>query len=368
MKTRATEMFGIDFPLFAFSHCRDVVAEVTNAGGLGVFGAASYSPEQLEVELKWIDDHVSGKPYGIDIVMPAKYEGAGEVDPDTFRQQFEAMVPAEHRAFVEQLLQEYGVPQFTDDDEFHIDPAMSHEGAEKLLEVAFEHPASLLVNALGPMPEDVVGRANDHGMRTGALVGSVKHAINQMERGVDVIIAQGTEAGGHCGDISTMVLVPDVVDAVPLPVLAAGGIGTGRQIAAALALGAEGAWTGSIWLTTRESELPEVVRQNLIAAQATDAIRSRAMTGKPARQLRNKWTEAWETPGNPEPLPAPLQILLYAPAKERIEKAGVAELAGSAVGQIVGRMNASRATRDVFVDLVSETIDATERLDKLLAG
>lgn len=368
MRTRATDMFGIDFPLFAFSHCRDVVAEVTNAGGLGVFGAASYSPDQLEMELKWIDDHVDGKPYGIDIVMPAKYVGAGDLDPDSFRAQLESMVPDEHRAFAEQLLSEHGVPQFADESEFHIDPSMTHEGAEKLLEVALTHPASLLVNALGPMPADVVDRAKERGMRTAALVGSVKHAVNQMEQGVDLIVAQGTEAGGHCGEISTLVLVPDVVDAVPLPVLAAGGIGTGRQIAAALALGAEGAWTGSIWLTTHESEVVPVVRENLLAAKATDAIRSKAMTGKPARQLRNAWTEAWEAEGSPGPLPAPLQILLYAPAKERIERFGAGPLAGSAVGQIVGRMNESRATRDVVIDLISETIDAKERLDSLLNG
>jgi NAD(P)H-dependent flavin oxidoreductase YrpB (nitropropane dioxygenase family) len=362
-------MFGLDFPLFAFSHCRDVVAAVTNSGGLGVFGAASYPPDQLELELRWIDEHVGGKPYGIDIVMPAKYVGHGEVDPAQFREQFAQMIPAGHRAFVEDLLQEHHVADLADADEFKIDPSMSHEGAEQLLAVALQHPASLLVNALGPMPASVVERAHERGFRTAALVGSVRHAVNQVAQGVDLIIAQGTEAGGHCGEISTMVLVPDVVDAAgEVPVLAAGGIGTGRQIAAALALGAEGAWTGSIWLTTRESEVAAAVMENLLAAKAEDTVRSRSMTGKPCRQLRTAWTEAWESDKAPDPLPAPLQILLYAPAKERIEKAGARPLAGSAVGQIVGRMNQVRSARDVFQDLVSETIDATQRLDRLLGG
>jgi NAD(P)H-dependent flavin oxidoreductase YrpB (nitropropane dioxygenase family) len=366
MKTRATEMFDLDFPLFAFSHCRDVVAAVTNAGGLGVFGVTNFSPEKLELELRWIDEQVNGKPYGIDIVMPAKYVGKDEVDPGDYRDEFLRMIADEQKSFAEGLLVKHLVPP-ADAVLDNIDvPKMSHEYAEELLQVALRHPASLLVNALGPMPEHVIERAHARGMKTAGLVGSVRHAEKQVELGVDLLVAQGTEAGGHCGDIATMVLVPDVVDAVDCPVVAAGGIGTGRQIAAALALGAEGAWTGSIWLTTAESDVSSVVLDNLLSASAHDTVRSRAMSGKPCRQLRTGWTEAWDDPAGPGPLATPLQGMIFMPAMERIERYGVRELAGSAVGQIVGRMSKVRPARQVFLDLISETIDAAEQLNSLI--
>jgi NAD(P)H-dependent flavin oxidoreductase YrpB (nitropropane dioxygenase family) len=367
MKTRASEMFGIDVPLFAFSHCRDVVAAVSHAGGLGVLGLIVFSPDQLALELEWLEEHLQGKPYGVDVVMPARYAGQGDIDPEHFRGGFEQMIPDEHRVYAERILETHHVPKLDEVDPASIDGGrMSNENSEGLLDVVFAYSPSLLVNALGPMPAGVVQRAHANGMLTGALVGSVRHALKQAALGVDLIIAQGTEAGGHCGEISTMVLVPDVVDAVEQPVLAAGGIGSGRQFAAALALGAEGAWTGSIWLTTQESHVSPVVRANLLAAGAHDTVRSRAMSGKPCRQLRTAWTEAWDSGDGPPPLDAPLQGMLFNSAEERIERFNNRELAGSAVGQIVGRMNESRAVREIYFDLVADAIDATSRLGALV--
>jgi NAD(P)H-dependent flavin oxidoreductase YrpB (nitropropane dioxygenase family) len=367
MSTSVADTFGIDFPLFAFSHCRDVVAAVTNAGGMGVLGAAAHTPEHLEHELAWIDDHVHGRPYGVDIVMPASYEGRGTVSTDNPRDDFIKMIPEGHKRFVNNLLAQHGVSPIESFDSSVDAAGLSHEGAHLHLEVAFAHPIALLVNALGPMPADVCQAAHERGIKTAALVGSVTHAQRQVEAGIDVIVAQGTEAGGHCGEISTMVLVPDVVDAVgEVPVLAAGGIGTGRQVAAALALGASGVWTGSIWLTTTESDEVPVVKENLIAASANDAIRSRAITGKPCRQLRTAWTEAFDGPDSPGPLPMPLQSLLFAPANDRIKAAGSRALAGQAVGQIVGRMTSSRRASEVYLDLVSEALDTIERLGKVV--
>jgi NAD(P)H-dependent flavin oxidoreductase YrpB (nitropropane dioxygenase family) len=151
-----------------------------------------------------------------------------------------------------------------------------------------------------------------------------------------------------------------------VPVLAAGGIGTGRQIAAALALGAQGVWTGSIWLTVAEADTNPVAVQNLLAATSKDTVRARVMTGKPARQLRTAWTEAWDRPGAPEPLPMPLQGILYGEAARRITRAQNKELSGFPVGQIVGRMDRVRPTKDVMLDLVEEWVDTTERLTSLL--
>ena len=365
MKTAATDMFGIDFPLFAFSHCRDVVVAVTNAGGMGVLGAAAHTPERLEHELAWIDDHVDGRPYGVDIVMPATYQGRGDVSTENPREDFIKMIPEGHKRFVNELLAEYGIAPIDSFDASVDATGLSHEGAHHHLNVAFAHPIKLLVNALGPMPADVCQAAHERGIKTAALVGSVPHARRQVEQGVDVIVAQGTEAGGHCGEISTMVLVPDVVDAVEgVPVLAAGGIGSGRQIAAAMALGAAGAWTGSIWLTTTESDEAPVIKENLLAATARDAVRSRAITGKPCRQLRTAWTEAFDGPDSPGALPMPLQSLLFAPAHDRIKAAGAKALAGEAVGQIVGRMNTERRSGDVYLDLLAETLDTVEHLKK----
>ena len=367
MKTRASEMFGIDLPIFAFSHCRDVVAAVSKAGGFGVLGALAFSPEQLEIELKWIDEHVDGKPYGVDVVMPAKYAGAGELDPDRMGDQLKEMIPQQHRDFVENLLAEYDVPQLSEEERSSGLLAWVHEKGREQVQIALEHPIKLLANALGPPPKDVVDLAHEHDVKVAALCGSVAQAERHVNQGVDIIVAQGTEAGGHTGDVASLILWPDVVDAVsPAPVLAAGGIGTGRQIAAALALGCEGVWTGSIWLTTAESDTNPVTMEKLLDAGARDTVRSRSWTGKPARMLRTEWTEAWEREDSPGTLPMPLQYMLISDAQRRINKYQVKELTTMPVGQIVGRMNKVRPVRDVMFDLVDEFVEASQKLEKLV--
>jgi len=363
VRTPICDRLGIEFPLFAFSHCRDVVAAVSKAGGYGVLGALAFSPDQLEIELRWIDDNIGGKPYGVDFAMPEKFVGKGE---EFSLERLESLIPQEHRDFVERLLQEYDVPPLPDGMTGAMKAAglgVEAEGPGQV-EVALRHPVSMLVNALGPPPDYAIEAAHSEGVLVGALCGSPRHATKNVELGVDVLIAQGTEAGGHCGEISTMVLVPEVVDTVgpDIPVLAAGGIGRGRQMAAAMALGAQGAWTGSIWLAVAESDTAPHVVENILAAGFTDTVRSRAMTGKPARQLRTKWTEAWEDPANPSPLPMPLQGVLYAPAAHRFTRARSRALSGQPVGQIVGRMNAVRPAKDVVYEIIEEWIETNQRI------
>ena len=372
MRTRVAELLGVEFPICAFSHCRDVVAAVTNAGGFGILGAVAHSPQRLQNELTWIEEQTGGKPYGVDLLLPPKYVGAEQGGIDA--KQARALLPEEHRAFVDDLLARYGVPAPVEEPRrssggLNISP----KGYEPLLEVAFAHDIRLIASALGPPPADLVQRAHDHGVLVAALAGTTEHARRHAAAGVDLIVAQGTQAGGHTGEVATMVLVPEVVDAVsPTPVLAAGGIARGRQIAAALALGADGVWCGSVWLTTEEAETAPVVKEKFLAASSSDTVRSRSMTGKPARMLRTAWTDEWERPDSPDPLGMPLQTALITESQVRINQAAAhpgtkaRELATYFVGQVVGSLDRVRPTRSVVLDMVEEFIDTVGRLESLV--
>lgn len=365
-------MLGVEFPICAFSHCRDVVAAVTNAGGFGVLGAVAHSPQRLENELTWIQEQTGGKPFGVDLLLPPKYVGADEGGIDAT--QVRARLPEEHRAFVDDILARYGItapPQQGRGSAGGLN--ISPKGYEPLLEVAFAHRIRLIASALGPPPADLVERAHDRDVLVAALAGTTRHAQRHAAAGVDLIVAQGTEAGGHTGEVATMVLVPEAVDAVaPVPVLAAGGIARGRQIAAALALGAEGVWCGSVWLTTEEAETPPVVKDKFLAATSSDTVRSRSMTGKPARMLRTAWTDEWDRPEKPDPLGMPLQTALVTEPQVRINAAAAhpgakaRELATYFVGQVVGSLDRVRPARTVVLDMVEEFIDTIGRLDGLV--
>ncbi|HVA75937.1 MAG TPA: nitronate monooxygenase family protein [Acidimicrobiales bacterium] len=374
MKSELCEMLGIEFPIFAFTHCRDVAAAVSRAGGMGVLGALAFSPEQLEIELSWIDEHCGGKPYGVDVVMPVKSADreAGLHDEKQLAQQLRGMISQAHWDYVEKILADHGVPPLSEEPDAGSsagDPLSSgvlgwtEATGTPLIDVALAHPISLLASALGPPPKEAIDRAHEQGVQVAALIGRVEQAVRDVQKGVDIIIAQGYEAGGHTGEVASMVLVPDVVDAVaPVPVLAAGGIATGRQMAAAMALGAQGVWTGSIWLTVSEANTGEIAMDKLLAASSTDTVRSRALTGKPARQLRTAWTEAWEAPESPGTLPMPLQFILNNYAMRRIQRSNNRELTGMPVGQVVSRMNKVRPSKDVIYDMVEEYIDTMTRL------
>ena len=378
MRTPVTDMFGIDIPILAFTHCRDVVAAVTKAGGLGVLGAVAHSQEQLEIDLAWIEAEVGGLPYGVDLIVPAKYAGDGDggFTMDDIRQ----LIPAEHKAFVDDILRRYDVPPLPDNEgpgrgvaNSGTAAPFSANQADPLLEIALAHRPALVVNALGPPPPHMIERVKQEGRLLAALAGKAQHAQRHVNAGVDLIIAQGAEAGGHTGEVGTMVLIPEIVDAVaPVPVLGAGGIGRGRQMAAAMALGASGVWCGSVWLTTNEAETHPVVKQKFLAATSSDTVRSRSLTGKPARQLRTAWTDEWDNPDNPKPLGMPMQPILVAEAQARIARAahkpgsGAEALSNYFVGQIVGSMNVSKPAAQVVFDMVDEFIESVQSLGRLL--
>jgi NAD(P)H-dependent flavin oxidoreductase YrpB (nitropropane dioxygenase family) len=330
---------------------------------------AGHSLENLRMELEWIEKEVGGKPYGVDLLLPTRFVGSNQGGLDG--PQLDALIPAGHRRFVDDLLARHDVPALPADVSLPDEFSVGYERQRDVIELVFQHPIRLIASALGPPPPWMIEKGREKGVRVAALAGTVEHARRHVEAGVDIVVAQGTEAGGHTGEISTMVLVPEVVDAVaPIPVLAAGGIGNGRQLTAALALGAEGVWMGSIWLTTEEAETHPVVKQKFLKASSRDTVRSRSLTGKPARMLRTAWTEAWDDPANPQPLPMPLQPRLVREAQARISRSahkspGAAELADYFVGQIVGSMNQVKSVRAVIEELVQEYADAMERLDAL---
>ncbi len=381
MQTAITEMLGIEFPIFAFSHCRDVVAAVSKAGGLGVLGAVAHTPEQLEIDLKWIEDEVGDLPYGVDLIVPAKY--AGDEQGGYTLEDIAKLIPAEHQEFVEDILKRYEVPDLPVDEDVTGGRNLRRAGggaapfsaaaAGPQLDIALAHRTAFVANALGPPPQFLIDRVKEEGRLVGALAGKAVHAERHVQAGVDIIIAQGYEAGGHTGEIGTMVLIPEVVDAVaPVPVLAAGGIGRGRQMAAAMALGAQGVWCGSVWLTTDEAETHPVVKEKMLAATSADTQRSRSITGKHARMLKSAWTEEWDRPDKPDPLGMPLQPILTAVAQMRINRAantpgsGAEKLANYYVGQIVGTMNQRKTSRQVVFDMIDEFIEATEHLSRQL--
>lgn len=369
-------LLGIEYPVVAFSHCRDVVAAVSKAGGLGVLGAVTYTPEQLEIELGWIEDQVGDKPYGIDVLIPASLSGLENVrSEDLATVHVEDLLPDEHRKFIDGLLERYGVPALPEEARTSDKGLRGLALPTELVEISLVHPIRLVASALGPPPRSLVDAAHDRAVLVAALVGTVEHAVRQKEAGVDVIVAQGTEAGGHTGEIGTMVLVPEVVEAVaPTPVLAAGGIASGRQMAAAMALGAQGVWTGSVWLTTEEAETHPVVKEKLLAASSRDTVRSRSRTGKPARQLRSAWTEEWEGPDSPGALPMPLQPLLVEEALMRVERAasagndGARQLVNYFVGQVVGSLRSVKPARQVVLEMVQEYADTIADMAESLGG
>ncbi|HEY0448070.1 nitronate monooxygenase family protein [Actinophytocola sp.] len=363
MRTSLCDRFGIEHPIFGFTPSENVAAAISRAGGLGVLGCVRFNdPAELDAALSWMDDNTDGKPYGVDIVMPATIPKEGTPTD------LAALIPAGHKDFVERTLLKLGVPPLSGDAATDAGVlGWLHSVARSHVDIALAHPISLIANALGSPPVDVIERAHEHDVPVAALAGKAEHAVRHVDKGVDLVVAQGYEAGGHTGEIASMVLVPEVVDAVGdrVPVLAAGGIGSGRQVLAALALGAAGAWMGSYWLTTAEYRLgagPNTLQRALVQAGSSDTVRSRIYTGKPARLLKNRWTQAWAEPDAPEPLPMPLQNLLVGQAHQRMMDAGDPDVVAMPVGQIVGRMNEVRPVAEVMAGLLAELKEARARL------
>lgn len=371
MRTRICDLVGVDFPLFAFTHHKEVVAAVSKAGGFGVLGVVGFGPGALKAQLEWLDANVDGKPYGIDVAIPEKL-GVEAAEERLTSHVLRARIPSEYWSFATEFLKRFDIDpemKVPSDDDHEI--GYMPDNAERALDVAFEHPVRLVVQALGRVPAFMIEKARSHGVPVGALVGNAEHARKQVDIGVEVLIPQGYESGGHGADLSTMVLVPEVVRAVRssnASVLAAGGIVTGQQMAAAMAMGADGAWTGSVWLATEESGLSLAAREKLIEANARDTLKTRAGSGKMSRQTRSAWTEAWDVEGGLSPLPMPFQNQLTAFVMERAERAiqsgnlKARQVINQTVGQGVGMMDEIKSAGAVVAEFRRDYKAARERL------
>ncbi|GAB5451596.1 MAG: nitronate monooxygenase family protein [Halioglobus sp.] len=370
MQTEFCKELGIDAPIFAFTHCRDVVVAVSKAGGIGVLGAVGFSPEQLREELDWIDEHIGDHIYAVDTAIPQKYEGMEKTSAAELVQMLNDAIPGEHREFAEKLLSEHGVPEWPDKDD-DVTLSFSAVQAQALVDEALTRPkCRMIVNALGTPPDEIIKQVQDSGRLIGALAGRLKHGIAHKEAGLDFVICQGSEGGGHAGEVTSMVLWPQMVDALaPLPVLAAGGIANGRQMLAAMSMGAAGVWMGSAWLNSEEAHAEPAQRDSYMQATSEDTVRSRSFTGKTARMLKNEWTEAWERDDTPDPLPMPLQGYLTFDAVRRTHRyAGAGEtqkVAFNPIGQVVGQINTIESCRDIVFRLLTEYSDALEHINDI---
>ena len=370
MNSVICDMLGIEFPLLAFSHCRDVVVEVSKAGGMGILGAARFSAEELETELNWIDEHIGRRAYGVDLIAPTSMAVTEDTDS---AEQIWSQVPVEYREFAADILEKHHIDSTDLYQSRHKSSSfLTANRAGNIIDVAFAHPIKLIANALGVPPAYMIEMGKKQGVVIAALIGAKEHAIKQVVAGVDILVVAGTEAGGHCGEVPTLVLVPEVCEAVKnsgVPVLAAGGIVTGRQMAACMAMGAAGAWTGSVWLTAAESDTPEVIKDKFLQASSRETVRSKSRTGKHSRQLRSSWTDAWETEEAPEPLPMPLQSQVTEAPLAKITRLaegghdGAQQLATSWIGQGVGLMSNRQSVKSIVYEFMQDFAEASERLN-----
>ena len=350
------DRLGVRYPICGFAHSVEVVAAISRAGGFGVYGATRRFPHEIRDELAEIRALIPDLPFGVDLVLPP---GMPEHNS---RAEIEAEIPAEHRAFVDGLIEKYNVPPATE-------PGMrtrfirSKEIEAEQLEAVIDSDVDLFACGIGA-PPDAIAEAKARGKTTLALVGSPHHVPRAVGAGVDILVAQGHDAGAHTGPIGTFSLVPQIVDAAgDVPVLAAGGVGTGDQIAAALAMGAVGAWLGTAWLLTTEhaAHMHPVNVEKLKRAGSGDTVITRSESGKTFRQVRTHWSQEWEADDAPEPLKMPYQDVLVGDLLGAIEEHDIEPLIHSGAGQSVAFFDEVKPVAAVMEELVAQAERALAR-------
>ncbi len=340
---------GIEYPIFGFAHDVNTVAAISRAGGFGVYGATRRFPEEITEELAAIRELVGDKPFGVDLVLPP---GMPEHNS---REAIEAEIPADHKAFVKRIIDKYEVPAATE-------PGMrtrfirSTEIEEAQIRAVLDSSVDMFACGIGA-PGPVIGEAKARGKVTLALIGSPHHVPRALGAGVEYIVAQGYDAGAHTGPIGTYSLVPQIVDAAgDVPVLVAGGVATGRHIAAALAMGAQGVWMGTAWLLSEEHQghMHPVNTRKLLEAGSGDTVITRSESGKTFRQVRTGWSQEWEAEGAPQPLKMPYQDVLVGDLLGAIEEHDIEPLIHSGAGQSVGYFDKIQPVAEIMAELVDE--------------
>jgi NAD(P)H-dependent flavin oxidoreductase YrpB (nitropropane dioxygenase family) len=353
--TPICERLGIQHPIFGFSHSLEVTVAITNAGGFGVYGATRDAPEVILERLAKIRSLVGDKPFGADLLLPL-----GMADKNDWAAA-EAKLPQEHKKFVQHIKEKYNVPDPTGKS-FFSSTVRSNEFFEAQIEAVLKSDVNLFASAIGTPPE-VIKRAKATGKTTLSLVGSPKHIKYAKAAGIDMIVAQGYDAGGHTGPIGTMSLVPQIVDdAGDIPVLAAGGIANGRQLAASLALGAQGVWLGTVWLATEEHRLNKILLDKIFKAGSADTVISRSHSGKPCRMIRTAWSDEWDEEGAPEPLNMPYQHVLIGELLTGIMEHEIVPLMYEGAGQGVVWCNELTSVKQVIDRLMAEAGEALNKL------
>jgi NAD(P)H-dependent flavin oxidoreductase YrpB (nitropropane dioxygenase family) len=356
LRTKLCEMLGIEYPIIAFTHCKDVAVAVINSGGFAVLGEAMHPPDEIAADIQWIRERVEGRLFGIDLVLPASSPLKATLD------ELEAKIPETHRNFAREIKKKYDVPDPKGPIALHQWGGLNQEMARAQLEVLLDERVPVICSGLGS-PVFILDAAHERGIKVFGLVGKTRQARRQLEAGVDAIIAQGYDAAGHTGTMGTFSIVPEVVSiAGNTPIIAAGGVTTGRHLAAALCLGASGVWTGTLWLASRESDVDMIFKEKLLAATAEDTSYSDCISGMTMRVLKCPWTEEWAKPEAPAVLPPPYQMLLSAEYLQGANDHRRGDLMTEGAGQGVGFVTSMKPARQIVFDVVEEALDAFEAL------
>lgn len=356
LRTKLCDLLDIEFPVVAFTHCKDVAVAVINAGGFAVLGEAMHTPDDIAADIGWIRDRVEGKPFGVDLVLPASVPPSGSID------ELASKIPESHRKFAAEIKEKYDVPDPKGPVDLHQWGGLNQELARAQLDVLLDERVPVIASGLGS-PAFILDAAHERDMLVFGLVGKARQAKRQIEAGVDAVIAQGYDAAGHTGAVGTFSIVAEVAAmAGDTPIIAAGGVTTGRHLAAALCLGASGVWTGTLWLASRESDIDMIIKERLLAATVEDTSYSTSISGMTMRVLDCPWTEEWSKPEAPDALPAPYQMLLSADYLQGANDNRREDLMTEAAGQGVGFVTSMKPAKQILFDIVEEAIDTFEEV------